>query len=452
MGNLAERMGLPRRWRLMLVDGDRAAMDAAARMLTAGDDMTIVGTATQGNDALGVVADYRPDVVLLDQGLVRPSALETAQHVLRLVPGTWVFLTTPVPSIELWQEAKASGVRAMLPKPYTYADIADAISRAHEEDQRHGALTVGRADQAPASPTMAATLRTVRQEIICAFSPKGGVGKSTLVSNLGVLYALQRTGLRVAAVDFDLATASLGVQLGLPKRPARTLADWVGVDAASLDRARVETLLVQHESGLWVLPAPSNPLDRMRIPPETFTNVIEAMRRLYDIVLYDLPTSSLDRDYALAAMKDATTVLLIINPDTEDVSAMDDATNLLISEEMRRLGFDNSKVKLVINRRPKHGAHSIADVMQVSRFPAIGQPIPEDPRVRRHTNVEEHGRAAIERLGSTPWAASVRSLARNIVPIAELSESKARRRPDKATAPRAPGRTGLFGRVRRDRA
>lgn len=429
---LAEQIGFGRRYRVIVVDPDRSTADAMARMLT-GEHMTCVGTATHGEDALTMVADYRPDAVLLDQGLGRPSALDVAARVLKTLPGTWIFLTAHTPTPELWRDAQAVGVRAVLPKPYGLSEVLEAVARAEEDDRRHGVIGVARSDIPAPAFVGGVPVRAIRQEIVAVWGSKGGVGKTTLAVNLAASFVLQRSvGLRVAVVDFDTDSAGISAELGLPVvRPERSVADWVGVPSDSLDRARVEQLLVRHQSGLWVLPAPGSPVEALGVPSDVYERIIEALRRHFDIVVLDLPVGY-RHDAAIAGLKAASLVLFVTSPDTASVAKMHQTCALLRNDIVHELGIDPSKFRLVISLKQKSGGHPIPDVVQFADFPAIGVPIPEDPRVRRHANVEQHGRPAIEVLGSTPWAAAVRSVARSIVPI-DFGEARLKGRSGRKT-------------------
>ncbi len=83
---------------------------------------------------------------------------------------------------------------------------------------------------------------------------KGGVGKTTIATNLGV--PLARNGKRVLLVDLDLGLSNVDVMLRLS--PARTMED------ALEGRCAFEDCLIDGPSGLKVLPAGSASM-RMRI-------------------------------------------------------------------------------------------------------------------------------------------------------------------------------------------
>ena len=150
--------------------------------------------------------------------------------------------------------------------------------------------------------------------VISVTGGKGGVGKSHLVANLGVLAS--RRGLRTVIIDADVGLASVHVLFGL------TANLHVGdvLDGAALDEALLFT-----PEGLALLPAASG--------ERSLTHLVEGQRRQlravweelaerFDVVLIDCPPG-LSRD-ALFSAAAAERVVLVATP--EPTSLLDAAT------------------------------------------------------------------------------------------------------------------------------
>ena len=100
--------------------------------------------------------------------------------------------------------------------------------------------------------------------VIAVFSPKGGVGKTTIAVNLAL--ALTDKGSRqVCLVDFDLAFGDVAITLQL--FPTHTIEHAIGSEG-NVDVALLESLLARYQDSLKVLPAPSHPDVRERISPD----------------------------------------------------------------------------------------------------------------------------------------------------------------------------------------
>ena len=92
-------------------------------------------------------------------------------------------------------------------------------------------------------------------QVIAVFSPKGGAGRTTIATNLAL--ALQReTGGRVCLVDANLQFGDVGVLLNLnPKN--RSMLD--AVEGGEPDRDIIDSVVIDHSTGIRVLLAPPSP-------------------------------------------------------------------------------------------------------------------------------------------------------------------------------------------------
>ena len=103
--------------RVLIVD-DEDDMRALLRGMIqlANDGLSVVGEATDGDDALRRWREERPDVVLMDQRMPGLSGLETADRMLRESPGQAVVLFTAYLDDDVRQTADALGIRACVRK------------------------------------------------------------------------------------------------------------------------------------------------------------------------------------------------------------------------------------------------------------------------------------------------------------------------------------------------
>jgi pilus assembly protein CpaE len=138
-------------------------------------------------------------------------------------------------------------------------------------------------------------------EIVAFFSPKGGVGTTTLAVNTAVLLAggsgAKRTpaqatngvlpsSSRVLLIDFDLQFGQVATHLNLsPRFDAALLAS---DEAALADPDFARTFLTPHGSGLTVLAAPPRPEQDFRVNLEHIQRIVEVMQPSFDHILVDL--------------------------------------------------------------------------------------------------------------------------------------------------------------------
>ncbi len=113
--------------RLVLVDDQTLVRQGIRGLLELTDDITVVGEAADGNEALDVVAATPPDVLLLD---VRMPVLDGIEVVRRLaaadrLPPT--ILLTTFDDDEALLAGMRAGARGFLLKDVTFETLTDAI-------------------------------------------------------------------------------------------------------------------------------------------------------------------------------------------------------------------------------------------------------------------------------------------------------------------------------------
>ena len=203
-------------------------------------------------------------------------------------------------------------------------------------------------------------------KIVACMSGKGGVGKTTIVANLGI--ALARTGKKVVAIDTNVTTPNLGLHLGIPFYPI-TLHD-VLKGSAKISQATYE-----HESGLKVIPAGLSLRDLSGADPRNLPNVLLELLGDADVILLDV-AAGLGRE-ALSAIEAADELILITNP---EVTAVTDA--LKAAKLAQQLGTNLKGV--VINRFTgrKHEM-KVDDVLSMIGNYNLLAVIPEDINVQK---------------------------------------------------------------------
>lgn len=107
--------------RAIVVDDDFRVADVHARYLEMLDGFEAVGIAHSGEHALRLVAEYEPDLVLLDMYLPDRSGI-TVLHALRSVSGTSVdvIAITAARDVDTIRAAMRGGALHYLIKPFTF--------------------------------------------------------------------------------------------------------------------------------------------------------------------------------------------------------------------------------------------------------------------------------------------------------------------------------------------
>jgi len=178
----------------------------------------------------------------------------------------------------------------------------------------------------------------VPHRVICVFSPKGGVGCSTLAVNLAV--ALQITGHTTVLVDGNISFGSADVFLNL--QHTRSILQLMG-EVQQISRETVLETLVEHSSGLRVLLAPSRPEEGDSIRGDHLQRVVGILRSEFQFTVVDTWPSFDER--VLAMLETADQILVPIGP---ELPAMKNLKQFLRVAQL--LNYEMSKMVLVLMR------------------------------------------------------------------------------------------------------
>ena len=234
---------------VLIVDDIANTREDVKRLLYFEEDIEVVGEAADGQEACIMAAKLRPDVVLMDINMPNMDGIEATEHISIEVPECAIIIVSIQGEQEYLRKAMAAGAREYLVKPFTASELADSIRRVSESHRRRNLHLM--APKAAPPPRKQAP----RGKIITFFCTKGGVGKTTLASNLAVCLA-QETGKSVALLDLDLTAGDATVMLNITAKG--TISDLVQ-EQDQIDFSLIDSFLVPHLSGARILPAPASP-------------------------------------------------------------------------------------------------------------------------------------------------------------------------------------------------
>lgn len=213
-----------------------------------------------------------------------------------------------------------------------------------------------------------------RGKLVTVFSPKGGVGKTTLSVNLAL--ALVDNGRnRVCLVDLDLAFGDVAITLQL--FPSRTLADAVSMES-SLDFMSLETLLTSHRDGLLMMAAPVQPDAKDSIRASLVGKVLRLLKANFDYVVIDTAPSF--DEHVLQAIDETDELLLVTTLDVPTLKNVKIAV-----ETLDLLNFPREQRRLVLNRADEKVGLE-ADKVESTLGMTITAAIPTSAQVANATN------------------------------------------------------------------
>ena len=353
--------------------------------------------------------------VVLGPGVDLEAAAALADMLRVTRPATSVILIRRRVDTSVLAEALRSGMREVV----------------EERDLTGLGAAVGRAKQvwtALNGPAAAEATGPVGQ-LITVFSPKGGVGKTTLAVNLGI--ALSDKGRkRVCVVDLDLGFGDIAITLQLI--PARTMADAVHLESG-LDFSVLEPLLTPHGSGISALVAPVQPDAKDSIPPSVVGRVLSLLKANFDYVIVD--TAPTFDEFVLQAFDETSELLLVTTLDVPTLKNVKIAV-----ETLDLLNFPKQRRHLVLNRADDKVGLS-ADEVENTLGMKIEVAIPTSSQVANATN---SGDPIASSLPKHPVSQAVTKLAHAFDSPSDESGPSSSPTPKSRAA--APKRAGLLRR------
>jgi DNA-binding NarL/FixJ family response regulator len=126
---------VPRRIRVMSVDSQQLVQEGLVAMISREEDMTVVATASNGEEAMDEVRRFRPDVVTLDFMLPDMPGEVLVRRILAEFPATRIVAITSAHGHRHARRAVDAGVHAYLSKALPVSDLIYAIRRVQEGER-----------------------------------------------------------------------------------------------------------------------------------------------------------------------------------------------------------------------------------------------------------------------------------------------------------------------------
>ncbi len=197
-------------------------------------------------------------------------------------------------------------------------------------------------------------LPAVGRQTLVLFSPKGGVGRTTLAVNLAVR-AKAALGLETVIVDLDIGGGDVALHLDLTEEPTVVDLAAYGEDVTG-DLLR-DFAAVYRPSGISVLPAPGRPELVELAPWERLAPVVRSCQRIYDLVVIDTPGDPAS-EMSYRVLEEASYVLAPVTLDAAAARRLKTALNT-----MAELSADlPEKVRLAVNRHYEGAPVTCRDV------------------------------------------------------------------------------------------
>lgn len=261
---------------------------------------------------------------------------------------------------------------------------------------------------------MTSPARAALGRVVAVASPKGGVGKTTVATNLAVGLAAKAPQ-RTVLVDLDVHFGDVASALNLS--PEFTLPD-VALGPASRDSIAVKSYLTLHETGLFVIPGSESPAAADAVTAADIVRLLDTLKAQFEYVVVD--TAPGLSEHTLAVLDQTDTLVLVTGMDVPGVRGLRKELDTLTDLNMI-MGAQH----VVLNLADPSRGLSVADVEATVRR-KVDIVIPQSNLVPLSVN---QGIPLVQSGGRDPVTKQLRALVDLVAPA-------------EAEAPRR----GLFGR------
>ncbi|MGH2484286.1 MAG: response regulator, partial [Candidatus Limnocylindria bacterium] len=260
--------------KVLIVDDIAETRDHLTKLLAMEQTVEVAGSASSGEEAIQMAMDLRPDVVVMDINMPGMDGIAAAELISQRLPQVAIIMMSVHGEAEQMRRSLQAGAREFLVKPFSSDEFSETIKRVYdrEEARRHqiqASMPAGQVADAP-DPD-------IEHQVIAVFSPKGGSGRTTIATNLAIAIK-QQSGARVALLDANLQFGDVGVLLNLNPK-TRSIAD--AADGGEMDADLVESVLIDHSTGIRALLAPPSPEGADLITPASLLKVVGHLRTMH---------------------------------------------------------------------------------------------------------------------------------------------------------------------------
>ena len=341
--------------KLVIVDDSYETRNNLRQLLSFDKRFEVIGEAENGEEAIYIVKESKPDIVLMDLNMPVIDGIRATEEITLNVPETTVIIMSVQGETEYVRKAMTAGARDYLCKPFNVDELSDTIVKTYNlESKRRERVAAPRAQE------------DIKSNVFTVFSTKGGVGKTTIASNLAVSLA-RSTKKKVALVDLDLQFGDIAIMLNVSAK--NTISDLVK-EFGQLDKNLLEEYMVTHFSGVKVLPAPVKPEYAEYITGNHVERIINTLRESFNYIIVD--TSASFHESVLAALDMSDRILLVSTLDLPTIKNIKAGLDV-----MDTLHYPVEKIHIVLNKASEQYGIKYKD-FESTLHQAIWSYVPED--------------------------------------------------------------------------
>ncbi len=371
---------MPRDPEIIVIDPDLDTRADLKHMLSVAK-LAVVGEADYGIEAITASKEHPPDVFLINMEEPVARAIQTIEMLGSAAPKAAIVVYSSLADAASVRRAMVAGARDYLIKPLRPEDVNRAVYGLLEQEERRR-LQQGEGQSEPVA----------RGTVITIFGAKGGIGKTTIATNLSAAL-VNTTQANVALVDMDTRFGDVAIMMDIAVE--HSIAD-LARRLDQLDRESIKDSLARHHTGVSILPAPLHPTEWRDLTPQHIERIVDLLAQGYDWVVIDTPGTF---NEIIAATLEIGDIILLVT--SMDIASIKDTA--LALEMLRAADVSEDKVKLVINHSTSANSLREEDVERVLEY-SVTWRIPHD------YNVASANQLGIPIVTAKPYARASRAI------------------------------------------
>ncbi len=338
---------------ILLITKNLSIVEATQSTLANVAGLNLIEKEVNSESFFPVIAEVQPDVILLDFEFEH-QPFELIDKITSEYPGCAVIVILPESEMANSDRVVLSGARAFILYPYRSDNLVTTINRVRELMVRNLLFST----QASTTETFAKPKNT-----FIVFSPKGGVGTTTIATNLA-LSLHKALNEDVLLIDGRHLFGDVALYLNL--RTGNSITDLIS-HVGLLDERLIRQVAVRHISGLHVLPSPNSIIEAQGIRPEDLFKVLGGLQQVFPYIIID-GGNHLD-DNTVTYMDSSDKILLVLN---SDLASLRDVRQFM--EVSATLSYPRDKTLLILNltgRKADVKKEAIEDILKMKIFGKI---------------------------------------------------------------------------------
>lgn len=320
---------------VLIIDSEEKSIEVLKSYLNELDYVQVVGEFIDFIDGYNCVLDRKPDIVIVDISKKCELALDIINKISSNI-SCKIVVTSSDYSTDTIIKAMRAGAREFLPKPFIKEDIIIAVNKLKEQ-----------INNVYSSEN--------KCRVITTFSNKGGIGKTSIATNLALELA-NVTKEKVALVDLNLQLGDITTFLDI--KPAFDISYVIQNLSKTDETFLLSTLEKYKDSSLYVLADPPYLEQGTVITASQISKLIEALKQTFSYIVVDAGLIFDDKTITVLDNSDLILLVTIVN-----LPAIRNCQRCL--DLFDRLGYEKEKIQIILNRYMENDEISVEDVESV---------------------------------------------------------------------------------------